>query len=300
MSKEAYYFSHDSNARHDPKILALRSVYGMEGYGRFWSLIEFLREQDNFKLKKTKHFYNALAMQLQCDADAAHSFVQDCIHEFELLHEDDDFIWSNSLLKRMDKRNEKSEKAKKAAEARWKKGSHSKGSKQPQSESNADAMQTQSEGNALKEKKVKESKRKESKLKDLKDNEEESQAPEKSLINILIENNLLPPGGVTATLQEDINDVIDNFGFEEPHEIIRFAIKDAVRGNGRTWKFVYTRLHYWSKQGVKTVKDAEEVSNNANEFSKYQRSNGSVKGQNGTSYEQSLEELKLAKRAWGG
>ena len=31
--KDAYFFSHDCNARNDPKILALRSVYGAEGYG---------------------------------------------------------------------------------------------------------------------------------------------------------------------------------------------------------------------------------------------------------------------------
>ncbi len=32
--KDAYYFPHDCNARNDPKILALRSVFGAEGYGR--------------------------------------------------------------------------------------------------------------------------------------------------------------------------------------------------------------------------------------------------------------------------
>lgn len=31
--KDAYFFAHDCNARNDPKILALRSVYGAEGYG---------------------------------------------------------------------------------------------------------------------------------------------------------------------------------------------------------------------------------------------------------------------------
>ena len=31
--KDAYFFSHDCNARNDPKILALRSVYGARGTG---------------------------------------------------------------------------------------------------------------------------------------------------------------------------------------------------------------------------------------------------------------------------
>lgn len=43
MKKETYYFSHDLNARNDPKILILRSVYGLEGYRRYWVLIGRLR-----------------------------------------------------------------------------------------------------------------------------------------------------------------------------------------------------------------------------------------------------------------
>lgn len=30
--KDTYYFSHDSNALIDPKILAMRCDYGIEGY----------------------------------------------------------------------------------------------------------------------------------------------------------------------------------------------------------------------------------------------------------------------------
>lgn len=169
MSKDAYYFSHDSNARYDPKILAMRAVYGMEGYGRYWCLIEILRDEDGYKLEKTKHLYDALAMQMQCDRNAAHDFVDACINEFGLLREDDEFIWSDSLIKRMENKNKKSEKARKAAQKRWKKSSYDADSmpsqsdkKAVQSVSNADAMQTHSERNALKESKGKESKRKES------------------------------------------------------------------------------------------------------------------------------------------
>ena len=46
--KDAYYFPHDCNARNDPKILALRSVFGAEGYGVYWMLIEILREQPDY------------------------------------------------------------------------------------------------------------------------------------------------------------------------------------------------------------------------------------------------------------
>jgi hypothetical protein len=48
--KDAYYFSHDSNARNDIKILRLRRSLGLEGYGIYFCLIEMLREQDDYKM----------------------------------------------------------------------------------------------------------------------------------------------------------------------------------------------------------------------------------------------------------
>ena len=169
MTKEAYYFSHDSNARHDPKILEMRSVYGAEGYGWYWIIIEMLREQSDYKIKLTKYVWNALAMQMQCSADAAHKFVSDCINEFKLFESDGEYFWSNSLIRRMKSRDERSEKARKAAQARWQKANNDKGSgdsddvEDEQCDSNADAMQTQCDSNAIKEKKIKEKKIKENK-----------------------------------------------------------------------------------------------------------------------------------------
>jgi hypothetical protein len=161
MSKDAYYFPHDSNARHDPKILALRSVYGSEGYGWYWIIVEMLREQTDYRIKINKYVWNALAMQMQCTADAAKEFAYACIEEFGLLHSDGENFWSISLLKRMKNYDEKSEKARKAAQARWNKSSDDVGLMQPQSERNANAMQPQSERNASKvnKSKVKESKK---------------------------------------------------------------------------------------------------------------------------------------------
>lgn len=151
MAKEALYFSHDSNAHRDPKIIAMRAVYGAEGYGWFWMLIEMMRESDSYKLEmQSKYAFHAYALQLQCDSNAFASFVHDCIHEFNLFSSDGDFFWSESLLRRMQIKDEKSEKAKKSAEARWKK-----------SERNANA--SDDNANALKNDAYKVSKRKESK-----------------------------------------------------------------------------------------------------------------------------------------
>lgn len=100
--KDAFYFSHDSNARHDPKILSMISVYGMAGYGWYWVIIEILREQEDYKFSIVKeHSYNAIAMQLYIDCNAAKKFIDDCINEFELFVSDGQNFWSESLLERM-------------------------------------------------------------------------------------------------------------------------------------------------------------------------------------------------------
>lgn len=148
--KDAYYFSHDSNARHDPEICEMISMYGMEGYGWFWVIIEMLRDQEGYKLKLYKR--NALAMQMQCTPDASEKYINDCINEFGLFTSDGEYFWSESLIRRMKNREEVSNKRRQAALSRWDKGN------------NANAMQVQCKPDALKESKVNKSKVKEKKV----------------------------------------------------------------------------------------------------------------------------------------
>lgn len=48
------YFTHDSGARNDPRIVSLRRKFGWEGYGSFFGLIEFLREQPNYQIQEDR------------------------------------------------------------------------------------------------------------------------------------------------------------------------------------------------------------------------------------------------------
>lgn len=143
MKKEAYYFSHDSNAKDDPKILKLRMNLGWEGYGLFWGLIELLRNQPDYRMQK---HYMSIAFALHTDESKIKSLVND----FDLFSQDHDLFWSESLLKRMELKEEKSEKMRNAANKRWNKDSDAQ-AMHKHSISNAEAMQ-------LKESKVKESK----------------------------------------------------------------------------------------------------------------------------------------------
>ena len=49
MNKDAYYFPHFSNARHDRKVKRIIKELGVEGYGIYFMLLEVLREQSNFE-----------------------------------------------------------------------------------------------------------------------------------------------------------------------------------------------------------------------------------------------------------
>lgn len=116
--KDAYYFKHDSNARHDPKIKALINKYGLEGYGRFWVIIEMLREASNYKLEDEQYIWDALAEQMKCNVIEVKEFVKDCTEVFKLFVQDDGFFYSASLLDRMIKLDEKRKKTKFAADYR--------------------------------------------------------------------------------------------------------------------------------------------------------------------------------------
>lgn len=164
MAKEAYYFSHDSNARHDPKVTAMRSVYGSEGYGWYWILVELMREADGYKLTmQGKYTFDAYAKQMDSTRDAIESYVHDCVTEFNLFDTDGEYFWSNSLLRRMELREKVSSVKSEAAKARWAK------TKEILEES-TDAMHMHSISNAIKGKEIKESKEK--KLKEYKDFED--------------------------------------------------------------------------------------------------------------------------------
>ena len=119
MAKDAYYFTHDANARHDPKIKSLINRYGIEGYGRFWVVIEMLREATRYKLEDKKYIWEALAEQMKCEVKEGKQFVKDCVSEFELLEEDKGFFYSASLLERMLKLDDIKEKRRQAALKSW-------------------------------------------------------------------------------------------------------------------------------------------------------------------------------------
>ena len=99
--KDAYYFSHDSNARNDLKVVKLKSKLGMSGIGIFWCTIEMLRETENYELKLSD--IESICYELRCS-------IEDFNELFEcgLLQkcEDEGVFYSASLTVRMQKLND--------------------------------------------------------------------------------------------------------------------------------------------------------------------------------------------------
>lgn len=169
--KDAYFFSHDCNARNDPKILALRSVYGAEGYGVYFMLVEILREQPEYRLSVNKYIWNTLAMQMQVEASRLEQIITDCCTEFAengstLLVNDGEYLYSASLLRRMGKVDDISNLRREAAQKRWKNQHCKADDGSGASTSNANAEQTDANKRKAKQSKEKQSKAEEKKAKE--------------------------------------------------------------------------------------------------------------------------------------
>ena len=72
--KSTNYFSHDSNARNDEKLVRLRMKQGAAGYGVYFMILERLREEADYMSAKD---YNMIAFDLRVDAAIVKSVVED-------------------------------------------------------------------------------------------------------------------------------------------------------------------------------------------------------------------------------
>lgn len=116
MAKEAFYFSHDYNARSDDKILELRANYGAEGYGIYWMIVETMAE--NAACKLDINLIAGLSLSYGISKDKLIKIINFCI-SIHLFIEDNNFIFSKRLNAHKDFRHGKSEDGKKGAQKKW-------------------------------------------------------------------------------------------------------------------------------------------------------------------------------------
>ena len=75
----AVWFRHDVNMRNDIHIRALRRKFGTEGYGILICLLEFLGEQDHFRMEINSQEFKTLALDLDLKKEYLTDFIQYCI-----------------------------------------------------------------------------------------------------------------------------------------------------------------------------------------------------------------------------
>lgn len=229
MAKETYYFSHDSNAITDTKILNMRADYGIEGYGLYWAIIEMLRNEEDYRLTLDNKTYRAIKTLTNTTIDIE-KFINDCLKDYELFEQDDEKFYSNSLLRRMQEKEKKSVIAREKAEKRW--------------NNNATAMQQQCSSNANKVNKSKVNKSKENK----KEQEEKIHFAD----------------FVTMTNAE-YKKLIDTYGTDFADQCI--TVLDNYKGsNGKTYKSDYRAILSWvidkvKEQQAKNKKESNQTKN---------------------------------------
>lgn len=248
--KDAYYFSHDSNAIIDPKILDMRADYGLEGYGLYWVIIEMLRSQIDYRLEFDKSTYRAIKTLSNTSIDVQ-QYIYDCIYEFDLLELDGDHFYSQSLLRRMehwdDAKKNKKARAKKAANARW-------GNAQAEPDDadadnkNAQAMHEQCTSSAdemqsdAKERKGKEKKGKETKLKETTTEEKKTDLVVADDNNIFYQFQSLGFGNLTEYFKNQLEDLENTYSAAWLIEAMQKSVEQGfyklsyVKGILQSWK----------------------------------------------------------------
>lgn len=147
MKKDAYYFPHFSNARHDRKLKRVIKDLGIEGYGIYFMVLEVLRDQQDFK-------YPLQDIDLLADEfGTSESKLRVVVTNYDLFQVDtENNFFSMKQMLYMQPYLDKSERARKAAQLRW------SGINDANALPNADANAMQVKESKVKESKVKEEK----------------------------------------------------------------------------------------------------------------------------------------------
>lgn len=219
--KDAYYFSHDSNAKDDPKCSQLIEELQLEGYGIYWVLVETLRDQADYKY--SLKYIPALARRYFTSKEKMFAVIKN-YDLFEV--EDDMFFYSRSLNERMGIANAIREKAKlagiKSGEARRIKAlTYEEKNEQTLNVRSTDVEQ-------LKEKKGKEIN--ETKLnKDSKEKKVYLELPDIERVKIT---------------KEDLESLIKSYNKELVWETIK-KMNNWLLANGKSYKNYYRALLNW-------------------------------------------------------
>lgn len=277
MEKDCFYFSHDYNARTDSKIKELIRNHGMKAYGIYWSIVEDL--YNNANALKTN--YEGIAYDLRESVEV----VKSVINDFDLFVMDGDSFGSESVERRLNKRNEKTIKARESASYRWKK--QRENANVPKSDANA--LQTESEGNAIKEIKEKDSKGNKRKeyQKCLLSEVNTSDYPElkpdyieiAKAFKALFTQNLIEAGATTANIDKARGTWVDDI------RLIIETDKYSLNDLRAAYTFLQTNV-FWKKNILSTSKLREKMDKIKLELKNGTQNNRNTSKEAATSWDQ--------------
>lgn len=112
ITSKSVYFTHDSNALSDEKIIRLRKRQGIEGYGIYFALLEKLSASNEYKINMS--YVEDLAYDWHLDPQK----VLDVIRNYNLFEIEGDYFYSKSHRLKMQYKDEKADKKRAAILAR--------------------------------------------------------------------------------------------------------------------------------------------------------------------------------------
>ena len=154
MKKDAFYFPHFCNARHDRKLKRVQKELGIEGYGIYFMLLEILREQTDLR-------YPLSEIDLLTDEfGTSEQKVRVVICNYDLFQVDENQnFFSFKMIIYLQPYFEKSERAREAANKRWNNANAYTNAIEMQSVSNASKVKKtklkETRVNEIKESKIK-------------------------------------------------------------------------------------------------------------------------------------------------
>lgn len=147
--KSIQYFPHDCNAKDDPKIMLMMAQLGLEAYGIYWILVEYLRDQPGYKAPMI------LLDPLSRRYGSSREKFEAIVTKFELFEYTDQYFSSPSLIRRMEPLEKKREQQKINISKRWNKNTNVI---PPYNHGNTEVIQRREEKRRVKKSKVKKSK----------------------------------------------------------------------------------------------------------------------------------------------
>ena len=249
--KETYYFPHDFHARNDPKCAALLNDFGASGYGLYWCMIEILHEQKDGKLEKFPKLLSGLSYDFNVPIEALTKQIEALINDYNLLREDEKYIWSDRVIENLENRKLKYYTKSEAGKLGGLKSGESRKSKQ--NEAVLEADEAVLEADEQKERKGKERKEKKSKEEDIKDTYSDCVLLSKDEFSKLTES-----FGIEGTNQriKNLNDYVMSKGAKYKSHYHTILNWERKRGHGKAGTVFVNKAQVLMDQNIQAGKEA--------------------------------------------